>query len=112
MTRDGADLRGWLRAGLDHVGGPQETKAAAAVIVPLTPEERAEALLAQEVEDPEAWRRSWAEVARRLGWPCRGATWAEWAAGDDVAQRVARLEAQTVATGERLVELETAHGLT
>jgi site-specific recombinase XerC len=37
---------------------------------------RAEALLAQEVEDPEAWRRSWA----------------------DVAQRVAQLEARTVAT--------------
>jgi hypothetical protein len=84
---EGGDLRRWATYHLEQLKA--ETKRSPSGSPTGNDLARAEALLAQEVEDTEAWRRSWAEVARRLGWPCRGATWAEWAAGDDVAQRVA-----------------------
>lgn len=36
-------------------------------------------LLASKPVTPAAWRRQWAALAERAGWPCYGMTWRQWA---------------------------------
>lgn len=48
------------------------------MVPPMAPEMEAEIYLATMEKDARAVRR-YAEVAERLGWPCFGMTWQEWA---------------------------------